>query len=114
MKQAHIKPINCRIAPLKNKGLRKIGILTIFITIALNGYSQKPKKYTINREGIRTSKAFAKFNREVTKMDDKYLVKDFYLNGILQMEGSYKDKSLKQKTATFKRYYLKVANKGRY
>jgi len=90
----------------KNKPFRKTVILTLFITIVMNGYSQKTKSYPINNEGKRTSKAFAKFNREVTKMDDKYLVKDFYLNGTLQMEGSYKDKSLKQKTATFKRYYL--------
>lgn len=92
--------------PFKIRIDEKPWILTFLIAIVFIGYSQKPKTYYVNSEGKRTPKAFAKFNREIIKMDDKFLVKDFYLNGTLQMEGSYKDKSLKQKTGTFTYYYL--------
>ena len=44
MKQAHIKPINCRIAPLKNKPFRKIAILTIFVDVVLNEYYKTKNK----------------------------------------------------------------------
>ncbi|MCF6280256.1 MAG: hypothetical protein L3J14_07905 [Flavobacteriaceae bacterium] len=44
--------------------------------------------------------------RDALKKENAFFVKDFYLNGVLQMEGFYKDKLLKQKTDTFKSYYL--------
>lgn len=67
-------------------------LLTIFTAITFYSYAQNIKTYYVNKEGKRTSKAFAKFKREIIKKDDKFFVKDFYLNGTLQMEGCYKTK----------------------
>lgn len=81
-------------------------LLTIFTAITFYSYAQNIKTHYVNKEGKRTSKAFAKFKREIIKKDDKFFVKDFYLNGTLQMEGCYKDKSLKQRMDTFTYYHL--------
>jgi antitoxin component YwqK of YwqJK toxin-antitoxin module len=90
----------------KTNSLLKTFISIFFIVNTLNVYSQKAKKYYINSKGDKTTKGFAKYKREVLKKDDVFFVKEYYLNGLLKMEGSYNDKSFEKRNGTFKFYYL--------
>lgn len=76
-----------------------------FMLLAVNTYAQKPKTYYINDQGDKSSKFYAKFKRSVTKKDNVWMVRDYYLNDSIRMTGNYLNKKLTTKTGMFKYYY---------
>lgn len=90
-------------------------IIVVFFTITfLYSYPQKVKSFYIDKDGERTGKSRAEYKRTVQKENSLWLVKDYYLNGSIQMLGRYEDKDLTQKTDTFNYYYLNGKLSGKY
>jgi protein TonB len=78
----------------------------IILLSVLTASSQKINTYYITGNGERTSKSFARYKRTVDNQNNRWFVRDYYLNDSLQMTGCYLDKKLSQKTDTFNYYYL--------
>lgn len=92
-------------------------ILAFLLLTTLSTFAQKQKKYFTDNAGIKVAtKAEAKYHREVTKKDSFRVVKDYYLNGSLQMIAHYTDRRLKHPIDTVKFYYLNgnLSNIGCY
>lgn len=79
--------------------------------------AQDTLSYYITKDGKTTTKENAIGTRKVVKTNEgTYLVKDFYLDGQLQMTGTYLSKKLEKRTGVFTTYYKngQVEEKGGY
>ncbi len=85
---------------------KRIGIIILLMAVSLSIQSKNIKTYYINAKGVRTYYKKAVFKRTVEHKNDLWVVKDYYLNGTLQMTGTYLDRKLQQKSGTFTFYHL--------
>ncbi len=80
--------------------------LSFLLAYTILGYSQKTKSYYIDLYSKETFKSDAIYKRKVRKVNEKWEVKDYYLNDSLAMTGTFLEKSLKTKIDTFKYYHI--------
>ncbi len=67
---------------------------------------QKQRKCFINTVGKKTTKDKAKYYREVVIKDKIWYVKDYFLNGSIQMIAQFADRKLRRQNDTVKYYHL--------
>jgi len=79
--------------------------IPLLLFIAFNVVGQKTKTFYVNADMKKVFKEDAAFKRNLTKLDNKWRIEDYYLNDTLYRTGYYSDKMLKVKTDTFKYYF---------
>ena len=80
--------------------------LAFLLLFTFSVFAQKPRKYFINHKGEKTTKENAKYYRVVEKKNKIRHVKDYYLNGSIQMIAQFADRKLKKQNDTVKYYHL--------
>ncbi len=90
--------------------MRKIYILLIFLFLIQNLFAQDTIRiyFDKNWEKIKHGEN-AMYSRKVFKKGDLWYVKDYYLNGQLQMEGSFNNKKCTERSGEFI-YYTENGN----
>lgn len=87
--------------------LNKLSVLIICLMLMqVTAYSQRSKSYYVNHEGKKCFKSEAAFKRKFINEDTCWLVKDFYKNGNLGMQGRYLEKSMETPLDTIRYYFI--------
>jgi len=97
--------------------MKYVFILIVVLFFSHTLYSQDTTHIFYNNEWKETKrKSKIEFHRKLYKSNELWVAEDYYLNGNLQMIGSFEDKECDQRHGEFKYYYKNglLDHKGEY